>query len=317
MGKKTASDLSSVLSTDKKLVSQMVSVVYDKTNSLIGRIIPMRGYKAGTQVTIKLNSAANSSAEVYTEGQSMPAVGQQTVITANFSFKHFRILIGETLHARRTRGPQGQGLLDGVPAEFELLGAVRDLRNLMTTTFTADAQIYSIDGIIDDDTTNFGDLDRSTYTSLKSYVKDASGAAVSTSLLNETKFMAQKSPYNADVELWLAEGNLLADIAELQSGKGAFPNINTSTTPSSVYAAGREIVHLPGMATDTILGMTDVDGSWGYTTNEQGNMAIDGSTLYYHALGPTDSSTSASIETAGTIWCTQPQRQVRLKGLSV
>ena len=319
MGVRTIANYAELLTDDKKLVGGLVSSVYDKTDALIGRVIPMRGYRAGSGIEIKINTSGNGSAEVYTEGQSMPAAAGQTVYTSTFLFKQFRVVVGETLPAMRARGPQGQGFQDGLPGDLDLMGAARDLKNLMTTTFTAAGQVYSLDGIIDDSGTYFGTLDRAVYTTLVSYKLDGSSAALSTSLLNKAAFRSKSSPYGARVELWLSEGIQEGAAAELASAKAAHPSMggNVDLSPAMVSAANRPFVFLPGLATSIILGLTDVDGSWGYISNEQGNMAVEGSSLYWHQLGSQDSSYSGSLETAGLVYCTRPWQQIRIEALSV
>jgi hypothetical protein len=313
-----AADLANRISADHEFVAGVHDTVFRNTDSLIGRVIPLRGYQAGEQVEVRVITSANSSAEVYTEGASAPDRGKQTVIKTSFAFKHFRIMIGETGHARRKRGPNNEGLADGSSPDFELQFAMEDLRDLMTTTFMTAGQTYSIDGIIDDSGTNFGDQSRSTYTTLVSYKLAASSAGLSTSLLNKANWRSREAPYGAKIDFWLAAPLQVGLYAELVSGKLAVPTAGGTQDiiPDMFNIAGSMFVPQPDLTTSIILGFTGIDRYWGYTSNERGNFAGGGLGFHARLFGSQDDSDTMQISTAGAVWCTAPQKQARIEGLS-
>ncbi len=311
MAVKTVADLAAVLSSDKQFIPGTHDTVFRNVNSLIGPIVPMRGYAAGENVKINVNVAANSSAEVYVEGQDAPARGQQTVVTASFAFKHFRVMIGETGHARRARGPASQGALDGVDPMYELNMAAEDLRDLMTTTFLS-TSTYGIQGIINNASVAFGDQSRTTYATLISYLLDASSAALSTSLINKANWRSREAPYGARAQLWVASPLQCGIFAEIQSGKVAALSADNQPIPNSVLP-----VAMPDLTTSVFLGLSDVDRAWGYTSNEEGNLGgQSGSGLHVRYYGAQDDSDTVQLSTAGAIWCNQPQKQIKIHSLS-
>lgn len=311
MSVKTVADLANVLSTDRQIIAGVHDTVFRNVDSLIGPIIPLKGYQAGTGVKILVNVSANASAEVYTEGQSAPSRGQQTVVKADFAFKAFRVFLGETGHARRAHGPAGQGFLEGVDPQYEITMASEDLRDLMTTTFLT-AAIYGVPGIISDATYNFGDQSRSTYATLISYLLDANSAALSTALVNKASHRSHEAPYGAKVELWVASPLQCGAFAELQSGKVAALQANNEIIPTMILP-----VEMPDLATALLLGLTDVQRSWGYTSNEVGNLGgKPGSGFHVKYYGAQDDSDTIQLSTAGAIWCNKPNRQVKIHTLS-
>jgi hypothetical protein len=307
-------DLADRVSVDEQYVGGLWDTVFRNEDSLIGRIIPLKGYKAGTYCRVNPITAANGSVETYVENQSAPARGKQTVITSKFAFKHFRGMIGETGHARRERGPSNQGLRDGSSPDFELEYVMKDIRDKMTTTFMTAGQTYSVDGIIDDDGTNYGDVSRATYTSLKSYKLSASSAAISTALINQANWRSREAPYGAKPELWFASPLQVGKLAEVLSGKVA--PFNAAGGLSDVIPERVGVIEVPDLTTSLIFAMTDVARTWGYTSNEVGNMAGGGMGFHARYYGSQDDSDTLQISTAGAIWCTQPQRQIRIEGLS-
>lgn len=310
----TVANLAARLSSDAQYVPRAHDTVFYNTDALIGNIIPMRGLEGGTGVKLTVITAGNDSAEVYTEGQSPPARGNLTTITVTFGFKHFRVFIGETGHARRAQ--LGMGLLHG-DQDLEVDGALKKLRDLITRTFLTDGVAHSILGIIDA-TTNFGDASRATYTTLKSYELAAAAAGISTSIMNKAYNRSRERPYGANVQLWVASPTQTGKYAEVVSGKVAPTTaVGAELIPRSIDVGGNPWLPLPDLATSTVLGMTDVDGLWGARMHEDGNLGgVNGSGINVKYMGAQDDSDTIQLSTALAIYCTGPQKQVKISGLS-
>ena len=318
MGVLEVTDLSTRVKTDDEFVDEMMhDTVFRNVDSFVGRIIPERGYAPGTYVRIGAITASNSSVESYTEGKSAPNRGKQTTIATKFAFRHWRGMIGQTGHARREAGPSYSHVRGG---DLELEGVMTDIRDKMTTDFLT-AETYGIRGIINNSTVNWGDSSRSTSATLISYILSASSAAISTALLNKAKWRSKEAPYGARVELWVAsplQGGLLAEVA---AGKNVLNDQGGATGNVLVnqVAASEPWATMPDLTTSIVLGLSEVDASWGYTSNEEGNVAggRQGEASFHARMyGSQDDSDTLQISTAGAIWCKQPQKQIKISGLS-
>ncbi|MCP3973182.1 MAG: hypothetical protein GY720_01675 [bacterium] len=318
MGVLEVSDLSTRVKTDDEFVDEMMhDTVFRNVGALVGRIIPERGYQSGTYARIGAITAANGSVESYVEGQTPPSRGKQTTIATKFAYRAWRGLVGQTGHARRELGPGYEHVRGG---DIELVGCMMDIRDLMTTDFLS-ASTYGMQGIINNAGVNWGDSSRTTSATLISYLLNASSAAISTALLNKAKWRSREAPYGARVELWVASPLQSGLVAEVGSGKMALNDIGGSVAnviPGDV-AAAEPWADMPDLTTSVVLGLSEVDSSWGYTSNEPGNVAggrQGEATFHARMYGSQDDSDTLQISTAGAIWCTQPQKQIKIYGLS-
>ena len=316
MGAVTAADYDELVKTDEEFVDGLWDVVF-RNDALIGRVIPLRGDGWGKYKRVNLVTAANTSVQSYQEGQTAPSRGKQTYATAKFAYRSWRVMVGETGHALRNRGPNSEHLRGGPDTEIRL--AMRDLRDKMTTDFLAAGQTYSVDGIVNNATVNFGDLSRTTHAALLSYLLNASSATPSTALINKAKWFSKEAPYGSRIEVWLSSATIGGNLAEVASGKLALNDIGggmANIIPEDV-AAAQNIISVPDMLTSTMIGLSDVDNTWGYTNNEVGTMAGENGAVFRTRLyGSQDDSDTLQISTAGAVWSTQPQRQVKIYGLS-
>lgn len=308
-------DLAQRVKTDEEYVAGLHDTVF-RNDGLIGRVIPLRGTAPGTYVRINAITAANSSVESYQEGQAAPARGKQQTITTKFAFRSWRGMIGQTGHALREQGAGATHIRGG---DIELEKLLADIRDKMTTDFLARAQTYSLDGIINNSSVNWGDSSRTTYTTLVSYLLAASSAGISTALLNKAKWRSKEAPYGARVGYWMSaplQGGLVAEVA---AGKLSLNDVGGSVGNVIVneVAASEPWITMPDMLTSTIIGFTNLDTAWGYTNNEVGNMAAPGGGVFRTRLyGATDDSDTMQVSTAGAVWCTEPQAQIKITGLS-
>jgi len=310
----TVAELAARLSTDAQYIPRAHDMVFYNSSALFGNIIPMRGLEGGSGVKITAVVAGNDSAEVYTEGQSLPARGNLTTIGVTFGYKHFRVVIGETGHARKAQ--LGGGLLHGDP-DLEVDGALKKLRDLITRTYLTDSVSYSILGIIDD-TVNYGDASRSTYTALKSYKLNASSAAISTTIMNKAYNRSRERPYGANVQLWVASPTQTGKYADVVSGKVAPTTaVGAELIPRSIEVGGNPWLPVPDLLTSVVLGLTDIDESWGVKMHEDGNLGGGkGSGINVKYMGAQDDSDTIQLSTSLGIYCSQPQKQVKIYGLS-
>jgi hypothetical protein len=268
-----------------------------------------------TTHSIPVIVAANDSAQVYTEDQLTPDAGYQQTIKAAADFKHIRVFARVTGHARRgewaVRGSEAApGLYGGMRVEHRK--AMEDLVDLTNTTFLANAT-YGLVGIVDDDTTNYYDQSRSTYTALKSYVKTAS-AALSAALLDRLIMETYNAPYGGRIQLMLMAPAQARKYSAIVHGKLAplaatdvagFSAVNALPPYGSVQAA---VVR--DLSATVIVGMSGMDTSWYYLNHEPAPGGID--------IKAMDSGSDADLEqisTAGALICTQPNQQGKLETL--
>ncbi|MHC4644325.1 MAG: hypothetical protein ACYTBJ_02400 [Planctomycetota bacterium] len=311
-----AADYADRAKTDQEYVEDKVFQTVFKNDALIGPVIPLRGSKDGEYVRINFYYSANSSVEYYQEGQDAPNRGKQAAAATKFIYRSWRAMVGETGHALRRRGSNSAGIRG---SDDEMVEAMKDIRDKMTTDFLAASQTYSIDGIINDSTVNWGDVSRSTYDTTVSYLLAASSAGISTALLNKAKWRSKEAPYGARVEYWMSaplQGGLVAEVA---AGKLALNDVGGRVGNVIVddVAASEPWITMPDMLTSTIVGFTGLDDYWGYTNNEQGDMAGPNGGMFRTRLyGAQDDSDTLQISTAGCVWCTQPQKQIKITGLS-
>jgi hypothetical protein len=306
----TESVLQSRLSTDREFETGVFDTVF-RNDAFIG-LLPFKGVFGGDSGRkFNMVTSANSSAEQFSEGDSPQNTGNQTVVTATQSWLSWRIFIGETGHAMRDK--INSGVMDGQDdAEFQL--ALKDLRDLMNTDLMGTAATGVL-GLIDA-TTNFMDLSRTTYATLKAYVLDpGTNIAISTKYLNKADALCREAPYGSPgVELWLAASVQWGKIKELGSGKHA-PGADGigvyNPIPKAVDIGMGPMLPVPDLTNTVIIGLSRVGETWGYYSHQDGP-----GNVHIRQYGSQDDSEKIQIATSGCIGCTQPQWQVKIKDLS-
>jgi hypothetical protein len=223
--------------------------------------------------------AANGSAQVYIEDQALPDAGYQQTIKPAASFKHFRTVCRVTGHARR--GQWRNWGEEAAPAvyggmDIEVTKAKEDLVDLLNTTFMANAT-HGIVGIVDDDTTNYYDTSRSTYTTLKSYVKTAS-AALSAALLDRLLQETYNQPYGGRIQLLLMAPAQARKYSAIVHGKVA-PRARDDVAGAGVATVppygGVVAAVIRDLSATVILGLSGLDTDWYYLNNEPAQGALD------------------------------------------
>lgn len=272
------------------------------------------GPVGGGTLDIKVIVAANSSAQVYNEDGAVPEAGYQQVVTAAAAWKHVRVFTRITGHARREMNAQwGTGQWPGAYGgqNIEFLKAKEDLVDLVNTTFLANA-IYGLVGIVDDDTTNYYDLNRATYTALKSYVKGSTGAltvAKMDRLLHET----YDTPYGGKISALLvppAQGRHLATLTAGQVRVPGAADIAGGAPGMLPPYAGIPVFEIRDLAATVIIGLSGMDTDWYFALHEAAPGGIDISHYGMQADAQVD-----QMSTAGALICTQPNRQGKLEGV--
>lgn len=272
------------------------------------------GPVGGSTYDVKVVTAANSSAQVYTEDQAVPSPGYQQTITAAASWKHVRVFDRVTGHLRRQLNsswdsPAWPGAYGG--SNFEAEKAKEDLVDLVNTTFLANAT-YGLVGIVDDDTTNYYDQSRSTYTALKSYVKTAS-AALSAALMNRLVHETYNAPYGGKLEAILMPPAQARKYSALVEGKVQVTGMGdiAGSGPAMLPPWGRiPCFEVRDLSATVIIGLSGMDSSWFFAIHEAAPGGID--ILPY---GVTADAKINQYSTAGALICTQPNRQGKLETL--
>lgn len=311
------SDISNRLSADAEFIggpSAFYTAVFEYGLGIIELLSDM-GYQAGEDAMVEIE-ADLGDAEVYVEGQAMPAPIESTTRNAKFTYKHFRGVARMSGHERRAAGDQGQGLrVSESLSERKVNRAIAAIKYLMATTFD-DAATYGLEGQISAGTYAYGDQSRTTYTKLKAYELNASSAAISTALLNKFDALSRDDPYGAMFDAVITSATQYHKWAELVSGKAALPQIGGGM---NLFATGltlgsAPVFMLPNLTSSIVLGMTGVfQGKWGFIWNESNPGR-------YHVLdlGAANSDTplNLQISTAGAMVHTNPNEQGKLYGLS-
>jgi hypothetical protein len=323
------SNISAVLSADAATEKgAFYTAVFSYGMGLV-EILRDMGYKpAGPDQTVRvpLQTDIVGSAEVYSEGDGLPAWVEPEYAVAQFSVKAFRSVIRMTGNERRALGEGGEAGLMSDLQQAKLKAAIDRIKYLIATTYDDDAA-YGIQDLIDNSAT-FGGLSRTTYDKLVSYCLTGSYAAVSTALLNYFWHRSQNDPYGCAFDLILASTTQASRIAEVYSGKvtatspDAPGGLNFVTTDMRVGTA--PIVVVPNLVTSVIFGLT------GARVRAQGD-AMGGGSVWglwwaepspgrFHVLdlgaGEGDNPMRLQISTALAVGNTQPQRQGKLYALT-
>lgn len=134
-------------------------------------------------------TSANSSFEVFSEGQAPPVAGRQTEIQAQLSAFYVRTVWGTTGHVIDNQAKAGY---HQDPLEVESSGAVADLMKGLEDQLLGSTQDRGIASIIDS-TGTYANLAQGTYSVWASEENDASAAALTIAMLN-TLHREMKSP---------------------------------------------------------------------------------------------------------------------------
>lgn len=165
----------------------------DLTRLLVSRDIS--GSQGSYKVRVKVTSNA---ASVVSEGGALPAISPTTYQEASFSEVEHHSVYGLSGATLRGLGDNNLNSLNSENDEFR--DAFEQVVDLVNTTAMADATTGLL-GQIDDDTTNWGSIDRSVYTTLQSHVVAGGSAAMTEAMINNAFYTSRVPPHFSDTEL--------------------------------------------------------------------------------------------------------------------
>jgi len=273
----------------------------------------------GDGYEIPLIVAGNTSGQVFTEDQAVPEAGYQQTITAKAEYKALRIFTRLTGHARRQAGAvwdstNAPWLKGGTLIDPEL--ALQDLLSLWEQTFLGTAgskATYNFYGIVDDATTAYYDLSRTTYARLASLVVAGGSAALTTLLLDSALQQLYDATYGAKAELIVC--------SPTQARK--YDNVihtKTTLTERGDMAGGSPWEHQPyggipvmgirGLPNSLIWFLSGIDRYWGWANHEAAPGGID--ILPY---GVQSDSKITQYEMSGALICKKARAQGVIESL--
>ena len=157
----------------------------------------------GDSVKENIIVTTNSSPAVTAEGGSYPSAAAAVIKQGSFPYKTVYATYGLTDEAKMALGAGYKGSYAGLNVERQ--DALAACRDLFERTFMAAKATYSLQGEVDDDTTAWGGLDRSTYTALQSTVIAGGGAQLSKAML-ENLYTTVRSEASRQPDLIMSGG---------------------------------------------------------------------------------------------------------------
>ena len=280
-------------------------------------------YSPASVLGINVNIAGNSSVGSYVEGQADPDPGYQQVVQASVPWKYFKVMTRITGHAKDNLGLTWENVYSNSSSAPNAYGgqflepelAAQDLVDYMNTYFMA-AQTYGIQGIVDDDTTAFYNLSRSTYTALKSYVKSSAGA-LSLSLMDRLLQNVREqggrveailiSPTQGRKYDGLVEGKIaLPSAGDAAGGAGAGFHQPHNRVP---VIEARDLTETTMIALSGLSGSDD-SSSWRFVSH-----CPHPSRVEWQAVSFGNDAATAQLTTSGALVCPIPAFQGKLEGL--
>jgi hypothetical protein len=309
-----------VPSTERQEVIDSV-FKYSDTFSLWPDLASREGVRSfgGAGYEIPQLVAGNDSAQVFVEDQAPPAAGYQQTVLATAAYRSLRIFTRLTGHARRAAGlpswdsAEAPWLRGGRLIEAEK--ALQDLLSLWEQTFigTGGKAIYNLVGIVDDASTNYYNLSRTTYARLASYVNAAGAAAITTLRLDASMTALYDATYGGRAELIVCAPTQARKIANLVHTKLTLP-ARGDMGGGAVWAMpdynGVPILAVRGMLNNEILFLTGIDRHWGWANNEPAEGGID--ILPYGVLS--DARITQYVM-SGALICKAPRVQGKIEAL--
>lgn len=165
------------------------------------RLFRSIGPKADDTYKLKVITASNSSPTVTADTGAYPGAQATTYASAEFAWVTVYTTYGITDESKRSIGPDLEtSLVDGFGDEADALGQNRDL---FETTFMADAATGLL-GLVDDDSTAWGGINRGVSTTLQSLVVAGGSAALTHAMLTQGDLTVRNAPYGGKPELLLS-----------------------------------------------------------------------------------------------------------------
>lgn len=288
----------------------MVSVVYK--NNFVG-MWPQLPAPVGDLYMFKAHLAANTSAEIYTEGAATPTPVSQTYANASLAYIYGRALTRITGHLRDALAGMGPEMQFNVIDQEFTLGA-EDVNDIFSTTWLG-ANSNGIALAVDSAGT-YANISRTTYSQWGSY-EAAVGGALTYASLADGREAIRDNERGGRVNVILAPENQVTNIQTLAGTPGQANNsYRTMFEGGQLQLAPNEQGTMFGSA--VVVGVGDLTDTEIYLLDTTANGGIRifirrGITVRKDA-GLEDDTYAISM--AGTIVFPNPRRQGKLTGVT-
>lgn len=281
------------------------------------RLFPERSQDGDTGVRWIVKYAGNTSFATMSEGDPAPAPGSQSFLEAVVPWTYFHGTVRVSGQAMDQVGMSstynGTSLL-----ATELAEAQRDLTDYMNTTFLGTGAT-GIRGIIDDDSTNYAGVNRTTYTWWQSYVP----ATVNGILLADYQDMFE-AIHDAEragkITHLLAPWNQITNYKDLATnGANALAGIQRVVIQPGAQSGRLDLGHtdaafegvpftaIRDLATTTVLALDMSPGMWELVHIRRPNVK---------PLAPTNDDSLWYVTAGCALVCKNPRKQGALQGIT-
>ena len=300
------------------LLQQIAGTVFDSVYKYRGvaALLPRRaGFVPGASPTFAVKIAGNASVEKFASTDPVPSAGYQQNLLISPTWQNYRVIVSITGDARRQAGGtwDGQswpGVVGGV--NFEFSGGLEDLVSYINLDMLSSGT-HGINGQVNDDSVNFHDRSRGTYTTLKSAVVAGSNAALSVALLNNMLADTRGVSHGGNPKLLLMGDDASVGMANLVYGKlalaGAADVSGTAGGSLPMYSGLAPIV-VPGMAANLLLAIDPTH--FEVLNHEPENGGVD-----VLEFGPNGDSRSTQIVLSNAVIDYQPWKDGRLEAVTM
>ena len=293
----------------------------------------------GDSAAVDLITTTNSSTTTFDEDDAL-APAAPTISQGSFDMEEFVTVFGISGSAIRRSGVRSDRVLQANKED-----ALRSLISYMENWAVATKQTYAVVGQVDDDTTNWGGLDRSSVTALKSKVVAGGSATITADMLYQATEGVQDVPFMGEPSLILSSPTQLR-LYKSNVAQAPAP-IAGGGVANAGYASGLagfgELPWVPvrGLLNSVVLVLdgvrgdgqkpkhfwynwqpsSDYLGRYGATTELLSlNVQPDGSSIgnvHLVSLGLTKDEADQYAITGGAYVCAAPQSQALIEALAI
>jgi len=307
----TTTHFSKNVEWDQIVEPGFVSIVFRNTDGILS-LFPQTQSGGGSATEWRVNTAGNTSTEVFSEGGAQPTPVAQTYVMATLSYIYFRAMARITGHLRDAiRGQAIPDQFNVIANEFSLAGL--DIRDLMETTFQGSSN-NGIQLAIDSAGT-YANINRSTVSAWGSYENALSGALTWAEIMNAREAL-RDNERGSKVDLIILPWNQLTNLQTLATAPGSANSafrMSLDGPPTSINMAPRDQGTMFGDARvvavgdllDTILLYLN-SSDWDIVVHRQFEVRPDTS-------GDDD---VWQLSTAATLRCKQTRRQGKSTGVT-
>ncbi len=271
------------------------------------------GPRGGDSYRFRVETGGNGSAATFSEGDALGVAGQVTWQQAVAPWTYFRSIVQITGHSEDSAMGTEQG---PEQLDYEMTNGAKALRDLMNTTYMADAATGLL-GIVDDDTTAYYGLSRATYTTLQSEV-NAVGGVLTLAQLQDLYEELRDNERGARPQLILSPFNQITNYVNLQLQVGTSTNISIfrkdagngvsgidyGYLESGITFCGIPWLGMPDMTDTEIVFLDTSPGNWEYVEHRPFRVT---------EMAKTDDSTTFQLSAAAALICRAPRQQGKLE----